>query len=141
MKINQKSKFNKIGVIVFSLFVVFIALPIKAQGLLDRLTNTATGTKGAGFTPITSEGDVYLAEKIASFIQILLSFLGVIFLILTIYGGFLWMTARGNEKQVEDAKKIIINSTVGVVIVMMAYAITWFVLFSVGGAADFNLES
>jgi len=49
---------------------------------------------------------------------------------LVIYGGFLWMTARGNEQQVTKAKDLIISAVIGLVIVLAAYAITAYV----GGA-------
>ena len=59
--------------------------------------------------------------------------MGVVFLILMIYGGYLWMLARGNEQEVEKAKNIIQNALIGLVIVLAAYAITalvrqiWFI--------------
>jgi hypothetical protein len=53
---------------------------------------------------------------------------GIIFLFLLIYGGIFWMTARGNESQVEKAKNIITNSLVGLIIVLLAYAISVFVI-------------
>ncbi len=57
----------------------------------------------------------------------ILSFVGVIFLILMIYGGFTWMIARGNEKEVETAKEIITNAVIGLIIVLAAYAITAYI--------------
>lgn len=57
-------------------------------------------------------------------VKIFLSFLGVIFLGLMIYGGYLWMTARGNEQDVDKAKRIIQHALVGLIIVMTAYGIT-----------------
>lgn len=57
-----------------------------------------------------------------------LSLLGVIFLILMVYGGLMWMTARGNEQRVDKAKSIVNDSITGLVIVAAAYAITYFVL-------------
>lgn len=65
---------------------------------------------------------------INSIIGTVLSFLGVLFLVLIIYGGFLWMTARGNDKTVEQAKTIVINSVIGLAIVSAAYAVSYFVL-------------
>jgi len=59
-----------------------------------------------------------------------LSLVGVIFLVLMIYGGFLWMTAGGNSTQVDKAKNIIITSIIGTVIIAAAYAITNFVFTS-----------
>lgn len=57
-----------------------------------------------------------------------LSLVGVIFLALMIYGGILWMTAKGNEEQITKARNIIIAATIGLIIVLSAYAITNFVL-------------
>ena len=61
---------------------------------------------------------------------VMMSALGISFFTLMIYGGFSWMIARGNEAEVEKAKKIITNGFWGLVVVFIAYAITW---FRVGG--------
>ena len=61
---------------------------------------------------------------IGNILRIVLSFLGVIFLILIIYGGFTWMTAGGNEQQITKAKGIIFNAIIGLIVVLAAYAIT-----------------
>lgn len=66
-------------------------------------------------------------EAISSIIGSVLSFLGVVFLAVMIYGGILWMTARGNEQRVDKAKNLIIDAIVGLVIVTAAYAISYFV--------------
>lgn len=57
-------------------------------------------------------------------IQLILGFLGIIFLVLTLMAGFKWMTAGGNEKQIEEAKGSLKNSVIGLFIVLAAYAIT-----------------
>lgn len=56
-----------------------------------------------------------------------LSFIGILFLILMIYGGFLWMTARGNQEQVQKAIELIISAVVGIIIVAAAYLLTQFI--------------
>ena len=68
---------------------------------------------------------------IGGVIKILLSFLGVIFLVLLIYGGYLWMMDRGEEALAKKAKDIIKNAIIGLVIVLAAYAITDFVMDSI----------
>lgn len=68
-----------------------------------------------------------LEGGISAILTVALSFLGVIFLLMMIFGGILWMTARGNEKNVDRAKNIIFDSIIGLVIVVSAYAITYFV--------------
>ncbi len=56
-----------------------------------------------------------------------LSLIGVLFLVLMIYGGFRWMIARGNDTEIEKAKHLIEAAIMGLIIVVAAYAITTFV--------------
>jgi hypothetical protein len=72
-----------------------------------------------------------LGEIIGALIGTFLSFLGVIFLILILYGGFVWMTSGGNEAKVYKAKNIIGRAIVGLIIVLSAYSITSFVFYAV----------
>ncbi len=61
---------------------------------------------------------------IGGIISAAMGLVGVLFLVLMIYGGFLWMTAAGNEKRVESAKSIMVSAVIGLAIVFGAYAIT-----------------
>lgn len=98
-----------------------------AQKALNK-TKTA-GTK-AGL------GEAAVETTIGSLIQYVLSIVGIILLILIIYGGVMWMTARGNEEQVKKARNILRNAIIGVIIVFMAYAISDFVFSSMYEAAE-----
>ena len=76
-------------------------------------------------------GFCYAPGKSRTCVQILglytngiIGFLGLIFLVLIIWGGFKWMTAQGNEEQVSKAKKVIINAALGLAIVLLARIIT-----------------
>ncbi len=64
-----------------------------------------------------------------------LSLVGVVFMVIIVWGGFLWMTARGNDQQVEKAKNLITSAVIGLVIIAGGYAITNFVLTQIIGAA------
>lgn len=59
-----------------------------------------------------------------------LGIVGVIFLLLMVYGGFLWMTARGNDQQVKEAKNLIIAASIGIIIIAAAYVVANFVIGS-----------
>jgi len=72
-----------------------------------------------------------LSGRVSTMIGALVGFVGVIFLVLMIYGGLTWMTAGGNEEKVGKAKKVIVNSTIGLVIVMLSYAITYYIIQTV----------
>lgn len=60
--------------------------------------------------------------------------LGILFLGLALYAGYLWMTARGKEEQVKKAKDILEESVIGLIIMLAAYAITNFILSKIIGA-------
>lgn len=80
---------------------------------------------GAGYNPENKDINVVIGQ----IITIALSFLGVVFLLLMIYGGYLWMTAHGNEEQVKKARNIIVAAAIGAVIVISAYAISYYVIY------------
>lgn len=90
---------------------------------LDELGNT--GDAVYDDPAVTSRS---LLTTIGDLIGILLSLLGVIFLCLIIYAGFLWMTARGDSKQVQKAKDILGESIVGLVILFASYSISEWVI-------------
>ena len=73
-----------------------------------------------------------------SIIKIILGFLGVIAVILILYGGFRWMTAAGNEDGVSSAKKIIVAGIIGLVIILMAFGISQFVINALYNATGAN---
>ncbi len=53
-----------------------------------------------------------------------LSLLGLIFISLTVYAGYLWMTAQGKSDQVDTAKEILQTAIVGLFVIMAAFALT-----------------
>ena len=101
-------------------------LAARAADLQDAFAGSHLNDAATAAGYDTTQGDAL--GKAGSIISVVIGLLGVIFLILTIYGGFLWMTAAGNEKQVEKAKNIISRAAIGVVIVLAAYAVTYFIL-------------
>ena len=71
------------------------------------------------------------AVIVGRIIRVALGLLGIIFVGLTTYGGFLWMTSGGNEENVKKAKTLITNGIIGLLIIVTAYAITYFVTRSI----------
>ena len=98
-----------------------------AQDLGLSATAGAAGlTRGAGA--------LTLPQIVGNVIGTALSLIGVIFFALTIYGGFQWMTARGNEETTKKALHTITAAIIGIIIVLASYAITSFVFRSVEGS-------
>jgi len=135
--VRNKSFINKKIVILFLLIFFLSAGSCRAANLNNAFgegskLNDVAGDKGAGYK---TEASVTPEGIAGAVITIILSLIGVIFLVLMIYGGFIWMMARGNEQEVEKAKQIIQNSIIGLVIVLAAYAISWYVINALGNAA------
>ena len=120
-------KFYKIiSLIILTVLLLSAAGMAKADNLGDAWNKLGLTASSAGYAENSPEAVIAYA------IQIVLSFVGVVFLILMIYGGFLWMTARGVEEQVTKAKNIIIAAIIGLIIVIAAYAISYFVIKQLG---------
>ena len=81
------------------------------------------------------------ATMVGRVIKAAMSFLGVIFIALMVYGGFLWMTARGEDAQVTKAKDLIRAALIGIIIVVAAYSITHFVIEAIIGSASSDFGS
>ena len=125
----------KIKKILFTIFILSLVLGMANFVSADDLTNAfdsnylqKTGGTAGYDTSQTDPNPI-----ISTVITIALSFLAVIFLILMVYGGFLWMTDRGNTEQVEKAKKLITAAIIGLIIVVAAYAISIYVVEIIGG--------
>lgn len=77
-----------------------------------------------------------LSTSSGKLIQKLLSAVGIVFLVLMIYAGILWMSARGNEDQVSKARNTLIAAIIGLTVIVAAYAITSFILTRLQRAAQ-----
>lgn len=127
MDIMIKIKKNKkiIAFVLFCCFIFGFVSLAQAQGLKDANQNTDKVAGDGGFI-IDSTGSA--EAMVANLINIVLSIIGVFFLILMIYGGGLWMTAMGDEQKVTKAKSLITAAVIGIIVIISAYAITYFVL-------------
>lgn len=71
-----------------------------------------------------------LEEMIGSILNVVLGFLGILLLVYLLWGGFKWMTSGGSDEGVTQAKEMIRNAIIGLIIIVAAYAISTFVLES-----------
>jgi len=139
----MSGKFLKIKSAIIPTFLLFLSFAIFCQpvpasslnledafkvndgGVADPLDSAADK---AGYNVKRKEGAATPETIISLVIETAMAFLGVIFLILTIYGGFLYLTAAGNDDKAKKALDIIKTSVIGLLIVTSAYIITRFVI-------------
>jgi hypothetical protein len=114
---------------ILSLFILTaLSILFVQNASAQLLTNTDALEEMTNLTATTANlGDMDIGVLVAGIIKVALGLLGIIFIILIIVSGFRWMMAGGNEEQIKKAQTIIKNAVVGLIIVMAAYAITYFV--------------
>ena len=116
----MKKTFKKIAAAAGSLSAMTLPFAVQAQIDSDDL--------GLGYATSIGLGTKDVRETAGSIVKAFMGLLGIVAVLLILYGGFKWMTSQGNEEQVGDAKKIIISGVIGLIIIMSAYAIATFVV-------------
>lgn len=80
-------------------------------------------------------GSADLLDVVINVVQWILGLLGLVAVMVMIYGGIIWLTSAGNEQKIAKAKKIIINGLIGLVIILLAWAIVYFVMQVIGNTS------
>lgn len=111
------------------LAVSFLAAPLSAvdsaaPDILGTLGKTAAQPFDADPSGVST---ITPGQLVGQIIQIILGFTGTVAFIIFLYGGFLWMTARGSEEQVTKAKKYLTNGAIGTIVIILAYSATYFI--------------
>ncbi|MFA6428265.1 MAG: pilin [Candidatus Buchananbacteria bacterium] len=101
-----------LGVMLFILPQIVLAAPQDPLGL-SRLA-------------IYTETD--LMTIILNVIRWFLSLLTFIAVLMIIYGGFLWMTSRGNQDQIDKAKQVLKNTVIGLILILSSLIIVSFIV-------------
>jgi hypothetical protein len=112
---------------LISIFILTLApMQVAAQGIEDP-RNIEYGLS-TNFSNVGIGQTDDLKGTIANIINIVLGFLGIVAVIIILFGGFKWMTAAGNEDQVSQARTMIVQGIIGLFVVFAAWAIASFVI-------------
>jgi len=104
--------------IVAFLLVPVLSFPAHAQIGMEYATNF-------GLQNASASDPRDMAVQIVKY---LMTFLGIIAVVVILLGGFKWMTAAGNEDKLAEAKQLIIAGVIGLIIILAAFAIVTFVV-------------
>lgn len=112
-----------------------VALPHLAFAQLtpegSGLNTTAEAAYGTGaLSDENANIGIFVGKYI---IQPVIGLTGLVFLVLTVYAGMMWMTSGGDSKRVDKAKSILVASVTGAVIVASAYVIVNTVIGALSG--------
>jgi len=73
-------------------------------------------------------GQADIRYIIARLIRYAIALVGIIFLAIIVYGGFLFMTSKGEPEKINKAKDVLKNGVIGLAIVLASYAIVSFII-------------
>ena len=108
-----------------SALIFVLILPVLAfasNPALERLNRVGAMS---GFEEVSEENG--LPAIMGMLVSAFLSILGIIFIILFIYSGYMWMTAAGDEGKVTKAKDTMRRAVIGLLITVGSYALWYFI--------------
>lgn len=113
-------------IIVLSVILGFTFIPSFAfaadtsvSEVLKKDFQTTLLRAGVITTPPSGAGNIIDLDKaVGNTLQTIIGFVGSVILVLMVYAGAIWTTAQGNQEKVAKAKKIMLGSIIGLVIVI-----------------------
>ncbi|MFH1367135.1 MAG: MMCAP2_0565 family pilin-like conjugal transfer protein [Patescibacteria group bacterium] len=115
---GDKPQKRNIFLLVFLVFFVFLGFFVVNPNVFAATSYSIEDVGGA-----IGLGTVDLKTLVINIIKWVLGILSLVAVSYLIYGGVLWMTSRGNEEKIAKAKKTIVNAVIGIIIVLLAWAI------------------
>ncbi|HPI66990.1 MAG TPA: hypothetical protein PKZ16_00340 [bacterium] len=120
MKLLYKKILISVSLLLF--FSISI-LPVHADIFSEIGKNLTDFNQGAQL-PVASEP----LDIVINIINVILSLLGLFFIIMVIYGGFTYMTAGGAQDKAKKALGIIKDAAIGVAIILVSAALVNYVI-------------
>ncbi len=125
--------------LIGALFVIGILFSITAPALAQKTVPTnsnTTTTRSVSGDPVKDGlndiGSAYpegakravdIKSAVKTVIDWALYIAAIAAVLMIIYGGFLYLTARGNDAQAKDGRKTLVNALIGLVIIILSYMI------------------
>ncbi len=103
--------------------VAFAQLKSANTNRIQQELSQVTGLPSGGTNPATA-----LGGTLGNIVTVFFSLLGTVALGYILYAGYLWFSAAGNEEQVDAAKKTLYRAVMGLLVIMLSYAIITVVL-------------
>lgn len=128
---KNKKAIIKQALVVFGLMAGALSLmsilPVASAGILNPTDNLQAVSEATG-------GETSFRGLVLRIINYALGFLGLLAVIMIIYGGVTYVTSAGNDEAVGNAKKIIMYSLIGIIVILLSFVVVRAVLGAGTGA-------
>ncbi|MCX6746473.1 MAG: hypothetical protein NTX00_05720, partial [Candidatus Parcubacteria bacterium] len=98
------------------------------------ITSSVSAQIQPGLNEIASPlglGTQDIRVTIANIIRVALGLLGIVAVVIIIYGGVLYLTSMGEPEKIKKAKDLLIAAIIGLVIILTSFAIASFIISSI----------
>jgi len=121
---------------LFFKILLFFTVSISILGLsfLFDINLIQASSGGYGLDQVPSElprDDI--ATIIVRIVNYVVGLVGIILLVMLIYGGVMYMTSAGSEEQAKKAKSVLTYAIIGIVIIALSFLITQFIVSMLTG--------
>ena len=117
------------------LFILVVAPFLAIQAQVEVVETTNEGKAMSRLVSIAAKSGFVTDTDTASvpviiglIIRAIISLVGLIFVILTVFAGFKWMTSQGNPETVKSAQASLQASLIGLLIALSAWTIWNFII-------------
>ena len=121
--------FARYSIVIILLSTFLVLTPVYAQ-IDPRLQGEIIGLgQQAAIAGLGEQAgsDIDIRVYALRLVRGILGFVGIILVLMIIYGGTLYLTSQGMEEKMEKGKEIIIRAVIGTVIIFSSYGITVFI--------------
>ncbi len=119
MKLDSHRPFHRLRRIVRRSALLTILFVTSAVPALAQVNTSYEGIALSDRSPV---------EVVLYLLAWVLGILAIFAVVLVLYGGFVWMTSGGNEEKVANAKAILKNALIGLLIILSAWGIVLWLL-------------
>lgn len=134
---------RKLAALITGLSLVFaFALPAYAQSTVQQSINNglcqgsnlqiSSSNSYYGSSGCSATGGINIDSILRHMVNVLSAIIGVVAVIMIIFGGFRYITSGGSDTSVTSAKNTILYAIVGLVIVALSQALVRFVIKALG---------
>jgi len=121
---------------VLFMFALMIGALTLASFIPVAAASIITDNDNLGPVKYITGGEGDLRALVLKILNFFLTFLGILAVIMVVYGGVTYVTSAGNDEAIGNAKKIIMYAVVGLIVILLSFAIIRTVLSAGTGGAD-----
>lgn len=109
-----KQAFIVLGLMVGAITILNLLPAASASGFIKPEDNIVAPETG---------GETSLRQMVLTVVNYFLGFLGLLAVVMIIFGGITYVSSAGNDDAVGKAKKIIMYALVGIVIILLSFVL------------------